>query len=119
MELDIKTTYNTEVGGLIGTVNESKSGLVGLDLYHDMFTTRYNWAYDMNDVTLKTGVYGINADGGTVSNNTSGVSFGMLIVFNGQYTAIGGNPIFQIAISNGGSYKTRFKWASDGWTTWK
>lgn len=71
---------------------------------------------DANDTSLKSGIYGVNAD-----HHPSGApcSYGCLIVFNGRDTAQGGDPVVQIAVGNGCAIWVRMKWHIFNWTDWR
>lgn len=78
--------------------------------------------YDLDDITLASGIYGINNTGGrenAPSNDSSGIKLGMIIIFNGRGLSLGGDPIVQIAVE----YTTniiniRSYWSSK-WYNWR
>lgn len=68
------------------------------------------------DTTIESGVYGINKE---ITKNTP-VAYGSLIVFfTGSNTALGGNPIVQVAVNETASIiKIRSSWLGQ-WASWK
>lgn len=77
--------------------------------------------YDLNDINLESGIYGINNTGGrndAPSNDSTGISLGMIIIFNGKEMSLGGNPILQIAVEYRSKIiKVRSYW-STVWNEW-
>ena len=74
--------------------------------------------YDMNDLTLRNGIYGISKDG-NISNNTSGINYGCLLNATGKNVSIlfNANCGFQLAIDqSGSSVKIRALWGT--WKEW-
>lgn len=74
--------------------------------------------YDMNDLTLRNGIYGISKDT-NISNNTSGIDYGCLLNATGKDVSIifNGNCGFQLAIGHSGdSVKIRVLWGT--WKEW-
>lgn len=96
------------VGGLIGN----------LGLFP--FMRRLNY-YDLDDINLESGIYGINNTGereNAPSNDSSGIHLGMIIIFNGKGMSLGGNPVVQIAVEYmANSIKIRTYW-STRWYEW-
>ena len=74
--------------------------------------------YDMNDLTLRNGIYGISKDA-NISNNTSGINYGCLLNATGKNVSIlfNANCGFQLAIDqSGASVKIRALWGT--WKEW-
>ena len=74
--------------------------------------------YDMNDLTLRNGIYGISKDG-NISNNTSGINYGCLLNATGKNVSIlfNANCGFQLVIDqSGNSVKIRALWGT--WKEW-
>lgn len=92
-------------------------GLMSRNIYKDVFMKRYKDSYDMNDISLPSGIYGIHFDY-SIKNNTTGFSLGSLIIINGTGLSHGGDPICQLAISNNGTIRYRIYWFGD-WSLWK
>ena len=67
------------------------------------------------DYCTVTGLYGINKD----IYNIGVCSYGMLVVFNAQDTANGGNPIAQFIISSNGDIQIRVKWHTEDFSPWR
>lgn len=79
--------------------------------------TKYNTLNNASDETLKTGIYGINTELISTSNLPSGVSFGMMIVFNGVGSS--GNPIVQVVFDNvNNKVYYRVKWDIYSFKPW-
>lgn len=95
------------MGGLIG-----KLGLFP-------FMKRLNH-YDLNDVSLESGIYGLNFSfENAPSNESSQVGTGMIIIFNGKGLSFGGDPILQIAVNYIGEViRFRTNWVGI-WYDWK
>lgn len=94
-------------------------GLIGnLGLFP--FMRRLNY-YDLDDINLESGIYGINNTGerkNAPSNDSSGIHLGMIIIFNGKGMSLGGNPVVQIAVEYmANSIKIRTYW-STRWYEW-
>ena len=84
------------------------------------FMRRLNY-YDLDDINLESGIYGINNTGGrkdAPSNDSTGISLGMIIIFNGKGMSLGGNPVVQIAVEYmANSIKVRTYWSTK-WYEW-
>lgn len=94
-----------------GGVNVPKDAL-----FEDVFTNRGDLR-DIDDATLKSGIYGINFD--SYPGSGSPYVYGGLIVFNGYGTATAGNPILQMVFNNVGVVSIRVKWWTSPWTDWR
>lgn len=84
------------------------------------FMKRLNY-YDLDDITLASGIYGINNTGGrenAPSNDSSGIELGIIIIFNGRGLSLGGDPVVQIAVEYmAKKIKVRTNWATM-WHDW-
>ena len=84
------------------------------------FMKRLNY-YDIDDITLASGIYGINNTGGhenAPSNDSSGIKLGIIIIFNGRGLSLGGDPVVQIAVEYmAKKIKVRTYWATM-WYDW-
>ncbi len=96
---------NPEIISVVG-------GLIGVFKFHNIT------GYDVNDLNLENGTYGINKDGGATLNCPKDIVYGTLIHFVG----IGISPKFatnngiQIAISTTKKIAFRLLWGS--WGEW-
>lgn len=73
---------------------------------------------DANDVSLKTGMYGVNFNHTAVANLPDRVTYGSMIVFNGS-GLVDGNPIVNILFAGSGAIYIRHKWHILDFHPWK
>lgn len=118
IEMNAFTSANDGAYIYAEAANGSQVKIKKSDLLSAVFQGKGNVASDLDNYTA-TGFYGIN----NAIYVTGVVSYGMLLVFNGEPTAAaaGGRPIVQIAIN--GDYpalaiKIRVRWI-DSWSVWK
>ena len=74
---------------------------------------------DANDTSLQSGIHGINFNAVQSINLPNGVTYGSMIVFNGDGLSDTGNPIFQILISGNGFIFIRSKWHVQNFSEWR
>ncbi len=74
---------------------------------------------DANDTSLKSGMYGINFNVVNSLNLPADVTYGSMLVFNGNGLGDGGNPIVQLVISGFGKMYFRDKWSNSPFREWK
>lgn len=87
-------------------------GLIGIFKFHNIT------GYDVNDLNLENGIYGINKDGNITLNYPKGIEYGTLIHFVGIGISpkLATNNGIQIAISTTKKIAFRLLW--DSWGEW-
>jgi|SRR5690554_6296700 len=100
-------------------ISLSKNRILSL-LSNDVFT-KYSLVADVDDLTLKSGIYAFNnyLPLAKALNTPAGAMYGVLLVFNGTGIPVGGAPVVQIIIpDNATIIYLRLRWDTTS-TPWR